>query len=117
MAKCILHIPVDDKSSVKGKIKAFDDITWKKAKECYQARHEYQKQSKYFVIELPSSHDETIGYHIACYSAFTAFTKPTSTAAAESTVPSASSCTLRSTIDHATSSSGIFQRTVCFVAM
>ena len=76
------------------------------------------EKSKYLVIELPANHDETIGYHSACYSTFTAFQKQKSEAA-ECMEPSMSSpaftCTLRSKIEELPpSSSGILPQTCLF---
>ena len=74
--KCVLHLKGSTSTSKSGNIKLFDKNTWEKVKNVQHLRQLHQKNSKYVRdIDIPSSFDDSIGYHVGCYSAYTSYSR------------------------------------------
>lgn len=101
---CILHT---DQKTLYEEIKSFDSKTWDRVVSIDNYRKSHGGTSKYLATKLPSSYDDTIGYHSMCYKNFTAISMPP----LGPDVRPKERC-LRTNIVAQTSSSGIF-RPVC----
>lgn len=80
---CILHL--GGKSTEE--VKSFTEVTWAKVLSCQAERQNLHAKSKFFAIKLPDKYDDGIGYHLKCYSNFTAVPKSRQTTVSETSAP------------------------------
>lgn len=104
---CILHL--GEKSTEE--VKSFTDETWTKVLSCQKERLNLFANSKFFAIKLPGKYDDSIGYHLQCYSNFTAIPKNRKETVSEKT---ASRVTRSETTFSSNASTGIFPRVCLF---